>query len=259
MTIRPDLSKFETIVQGEPLPQNVSEDLSQIVPVSLEKRYAQRLGLKVGDELSFDIQGIVMKARVANLRSVKWLSLRPNFFITIPHGILDDAPMTFLAVSQKSQLQNENNFLQKLSMEARSIAAVRLEGVLEQARKISALLISALSLLGYFTLFMAFFVVSVLIKERLQSAKTEIHFLQLAGLPLKKIKQVFYFEILLLVGISYLIAYPVALLMGEMIALEAFDGILHVPWSGIFWQAPLLATAALLIYRSIFNHSIPRN
>ncbi|MDH4467899.1 MAG: hypothetical protein QE271_07565 [Bacteriovoracaceae bacterium] len=252
MTIRPKLSPYETIVEGVALPERVDSDLTKVAPVSLEKRYAQRLGLKVGDELSFDIQGVILKGRVVNLRSVKWLSLRPNFFITVPHGILDDAPMTYLTVSKKKDRDSENRFLEKLAIQAPSTAAVRLEGVLQQAQKISQLLIEALSLLGYFSLFIAFMVVSVLIRERLQSAKSEIHYLQLSGLTLKKIKLVFYAEILLLVGGSFLIAYPSTLIIGKAIANEAFDGILYVPWGQILWQAPVLATISLIIYRTIF-------
>jgi putative ABC transport system permease protein len=248
LTIRPELSAYERILSGDPLPTKVNWNPQLPIPVSLERRYAKRLGVKVGDELSFDVQGLEVKAKVVNFRSVKWLGLRPNFFITLPHGVLDDAPMTYLVVSRKSNEENERAFAKSMTKELKSVAHVKLNGVLEQAKRISQLLVDALTLLGLFTVSMAFLVVSALVGERMQEAKKEARVYFLAGLSLKKIRLLFFFEIILLTIVSLLIAAAAALGLGKFLAYEAFDGLMHIPWQTLGTVAAILFVISLALY-----------
>src|SRR5262249_8881846 len=49
--------------------------------ISVEEEIAKQLGVTLGGTLTFDIQGVAVTARVANLRSVDWESLDSNFFV----------------------------------------------------------------------------------------------------------------------------------------------------------------------------------
>jgi putative ABC transport system permease protein len=64
--------------------------------VSISSEYQEALGLKVGDELSFDIAGESLSVRVASIRKVRWDSFRPNFFLVFPPGLLDGAAGTYM-------------------------------------------------------------------------------------------------------------------------------------------------------------------
>jgi len=48
--------------------------------VSVEVEMAEALGLKLGDELTYDVAGEPITARVTSFREVQWDSFRPNFF-----------------------------------------------------------------------------------------------------------------------------------------------------------------------------------
>lgn len=65
--------------------------------VSVEAELAGKLGLAVGDTLTFTIAGETVQARVGSLRSVEWESFRPNFYMIFSPGTLAHAPYTFLA------------------------------------------------------------------------------------------------------------------------------------------------------------------
>jgi putative ABC transport system permease protein len=65
--------------------------------VSLEKRIADGLGLKVGDELIVNVLGRNITARVANVRTVDWQSLGINFVLVYSPGAFRGAPHTDLA------------------------------------------------------------------------------------------------------------------------------------------------------------------
>ena len=74
------MTDSETLIRGEYWEQDEKDDLS-IERLSVEEEFASELGLDLGDEIVFDIQGVEVKAKVTSIRSVKWQSLRPNFFI----------------------------------------------------------------------------------------------------------------------------------------------------------------------------------
>ncbi len=64
--------------------------------VSVEQDYAVRNGIGVGDKLVFVIEGRELEAEVANIRTVFWNNLRPNFYIILSPGSLGDFPSTFM-------------------------------------------------------------------------------------------------------------------------------------------------------------------
>jgi len=70
------------------------------VPVALEDGVARELGVTVGDEIVWDVQGVPVASRVAVLRDVDWARFEPNFFVIFPEGPLDEAPQTFVALSR---------------------------------------------------------------------------------------------------------------------------------------------------------------
>ncbi len=80
------------------------------IPVSVENKLAENLGLKLGDKLEFLIAGQLLDAHITSLRSVEWDSFRPNFYVVFPPGVLEHYPgsaMTsfYLAPGQQPVLQ----------------------------------------------------------------------------------------------------------------------------------------------------------
>jgi putative ABC transport system permease protein len=65
--------------------------------VSMEKRIADGLNLKVGDELVVNVLGRNIAARVANVRAVDWQTLGINFVLVYSPGTFRGAPHSDLA------------------------------------------------------------------------------------------------------------------------------------------------------------------
>ncbi len=65
---------------------------TKVVPVSLEEDLAREMQVRLGDEITFDVQGVPIQTRVASLRAVEWQRLQPNFFVVFPEGALESAP-----------------------------------------------------------------------------------------------------------------------------------------------------------------------
>jgi putative ABC transport system permease protein len=71
------------------------------IECSLEQRFAKSIGAKLGDTVSFDVQGVPVESVVTSLRQVRWASLRPNFFVLLsPHALLGAPVMWIAAIPQ---------------------------------------------------------------------------------------------------------------------------------------------------------------
>ncbi len=90
LSYRERLSFSESIVEGKEFSGPYDLAGGKPVEVSVEQRYADRVGLKIGDKIDFDIQGVPLSGMVINLRKVKWASFQPNFFILLQPGSIED-------------------------------------------------------------------------------------------------------------------------------------------------------------------------
>ena len=77
-----------------------AEEAAREPLISVEEEIAKNLGVGIGDTLGFDIQGVTVTARVANLRRVEWQTFGTNFFVIFSQGALDGAPTTWLATAR---------------------------------------------------------------------------------------------------------------------------------------------------------------
>lgn len=67
-----------------------------VAEFSVEQGLAETLGLRLGDRLEYDIAGQHLAAPITSLRALDWDSMRVNFFVMTPPGLLDAAPATFI-------------------------------------------------------------------------------------------------------------------------------------------------------------------
>jgi putative ABC transport system permease protein len=65
--------------------------------VSMEKKIADGLGLKIGDEIVVNVLGRDIPARIGNLRTVDWQSLGINFVLVFSPNAFKGAPHTHIA------------------------------------------------------------------------------------------------------------------------------------------------------------------
>jgi len=79
--------------------------------VSLEERFAASVGAQVGDRLTFRIGSQSFDATLTSIRRVDWQSMKPNFFVIFPPGILEPFPQMYLTSfylgAERKSLLNE--------------------------------------------------------------------------------------------------------------------------------------------------------
>lgn len=198
LTYRKKLADSETIISGKEW-----KDLSiNPAEIAVEDRYASRLGLKLGDVLNFDVQGLMIEARVASLRTVKWDSFTPNFFIQFPDGVLNEAPKTWVMAVKGSKKFAPSQMQTMVTKEFPNIASINIAEILSNARELVDKLSSALKLSSRLSLALGIFVFLMIILFQLVSARRDWRQLLVLGLTRKQVwlMQVTGYGVLCLIG-----------------------------------------------------------
>ncbi|MCM4168234.1 hypothetical protein DHD08_11140 [Arenibacter sp. H213] len=62
------------------------------IPISVSDNFARDALVSLGDKIIFNVQGVIMDAKVHSIRAVDWSRMQPNFTIVFPKGVLENAP-----------------------------------------------------------------------------------------------------------------------------------------------------------------------
>jgi len=101
--------------------------------VSVEEGLAERLGLKLGDTVTFTGDTQAFSAKISSLRKVDWESLRPNFFFIFPPGALDGQPQSWLT---SFRLEGNNGMLTQLNRAFPTISLLDVGAILKQVGQV---------------------------------------------------------------------------------------------------------------------------
>ncbi|GAB3509895.1 ABC transporter permease [Spirosoma knui] len=73
--------------------------------VSIEKGFLDRMHLKLGDTLNFNVQGAPIPVIVGGTREVDWNRVQTNFLVVFPSGVLEQAPQFHVLMTKVSSNQ----------------------------------------------------------------------------------------------------------------------------------------------------------
>ena len=103
VTYRSELTETEELLEGEFIGKATQ---GKPVLISIADNLAEDGNLKIGDDVVFNIQGVLMETKVGSIRKVDWSSMQVNFMILFPTGVLEKAPqfnvMTTYAPTEES-------------------------------------------------------------------------------------------------------------------------------------------------------------
>lgn len=96
------------------------------VPISIEEQHAQRMGLKIGDTIVFNVQGTLITTVVGSFRSIQWDQMTANFFVLFPKGILEEAPQFHVLMMRVSNTAVSGTFQRALVQKFPGISVIDL-------------------------------------------------------------------------------------------------------------------------------------
>ena len=98
VTFKDSLGESDELIAGE-FPKHRSTHGDSIF-ISLDDGFAENMGVEIGDDISFNVQGMLIKTYVGSLRKIDFANMRTRFFVLFPTDVLEDAPQFHVLVTK---------------------------------------------------------------------------------------------------------------------------------------------------------------
>jgi putative ABC transport system permease protein len=118
--------------------------------VSIEKDFAERLGLHLGSVIRFDIQGVPLELTVSSIRTVDWRTFKINFFLVVEPGVLEAAPQMRIAAARLPP-GGEQRVQDRLAAAFPNVTLLQIRDILDRIRRVLERLGLGVRILGSFT------------------------------------------------------------------------------------------------------------
>ncbi|MDJ1491924.1 FtsX-like permease family protein [Cytophagaceae bacterium DM2B3-1] len=219
--------------------------------VSLEEPFAKRLKLKLGDELTFNVQGAIMRTRVGSTREVDWNRVQTNFLVVFPSGVLEQAPQFNVLVTRTPDTHIAARFQQELVTQYPNVSAIDLGLILKTLDEILAKISFVIRFMALFSILTGLLVLaSSVIISKYQRIQESV-LLRTIGANRR--------QILLITSIEYLFLGLLAALAGIIMstastwALAKF--VFETPFVPVYMPLAIVAlsVAILTVLIGIFN------
>lgn len=222
MTWAQTLNSSETLIEGLSF-------ADATVPVgehaiSLEQRFAQRLGLGLDDRITFEVLGVPIVGRVVNIRTVKWTSFLPNFFIVFAPGALEEAPKSWLAAVPSLPKQQVTELQNRVAREFPNVSAVDVGQLVGRLMELFSRLQQALILMAWFAFFVGVVVVVAIAQDQILRREHEVMLEKTLGLSPLKVVLMALGEFILLASLALSIGGVAGASLAGILTIEVFQG-----------------------------------
>jgi putative ABC transport system permease protein len=224
--------------------------------VSVEREFAEAVGLKLGDELEYDVAGEIVGARVASIREVQWDSFRPNFFVVFSPGVLERVAGTL--ITSVHVAPGQRPALVDLVRRFPEVTIIDLDALLAQVREVMGKASLAVQYVFLFTLAAGLMVLLAAVQATRDERRFESAMLRTLGASRAIVFEGLAAEFGVLGLLAGLLASIGATIAAFFLAREVFE-LAYTPdpliWLvGIVGGGVLVGGAGLLAARSVVTH-----
>ena len=127
VTFRDTITPYEKVVEGT---WKGNVDPAGTIYISIEKGFASRFNLKLGDTLHFNVQGAMVETVISSFREVEWFRIQANFLVVFPVGVLEEAPQFHVFLTHTPTQEASVKFQQETVKRFPNISIIDLDLVL---------------------------------------------------------------------------------------------------------------------------------
>lgn len=235
LSYRDQLSSSEQIVAGQFYKGSWQASAKVLPELSVEVQYAERLGLKLQDRLTFDVQGIEVEAIITSFRKVKWNSFQPNFFIIIQPGVFDEAPKTFLGAVPKMAPEKMLLLQAQLVDQFPNISMIDVGRTVKSIFEISERMSWSLRLMATLSLIAGFVVLYSIATHQVAMRRWDLNMLKVLGASRGSVLGFLVSEFIVVGTIGAIFGVGLSFGVSYLLSYLLFDG--QFTWT---WQEPLI-------------------
>ena len=213
---------------------------------SLDRGWAQRFGIRLGDTLTLQVGEDALTARVTSLREVRWDRFRVNFFVMLDASHGARLPHNWLASFYLPP--GHAAALQALSQRFPNLSLIDIDSLLAQVRAITAQVAAALRWVLGFSLIAGALVMLAALAASARERRQEAALLRTLGADRWQLRLASAAEFALLGGIGGATGALGAAGAGLWLARSIFE-LEHfaVPWGPLVVAVPIVALAVMLL------------
>lgn len=192
--------------------------------LSVEKDIAILLGIKMGDELTYQVAGENFSAKVTSIRKVEWASFQPNFFVLGSPGLLDLYPKSYITSFYLPS--GKEAVLAQLIKTFPNFNVIDVAAIMAQVRAVMDRSVQAVQFVFLFTLIAGLIIMYAAVVAGYDERVHEAAILRTLGASSTHLLQSQFIEF----AIIGTIAAVIASLASSLLAFFVSSQILHVPY-----------------------------
>lgn len=209
--------------------------------VSIEQGIAERLGLGLGDEVTFSGDTQSFSAKITSLRKVDWESLRPNFYFIFPPHALDNQPQTWLT---SFRYTGDERLLTQLNRQFPTLSLLDIGAILQQAGQVLQQVSRALEVMVILVIICGVLLLMAQVQVGMQQRRQELTVYRTLGAGMRLLRRTLWSEFALLGLVSGIAAAAGAEAALWLLQRQVFD----FPWEPnyLMWFLVPISGAILL-------------
>ncbi|MFC0677788.1 ABC transporter permease [Lysobacter korlensis] len=208
--------------------------------LSVEEKFAEDLGWKVGDRVRFDIAGQPFEATITSLRAVEWESFRPNFFVIASPGSLDDYPASY--ITAVSVPPSDSRFTADLVGLFPNLSVIDIDAVLDQVRSTGDQVATVVQVVFWFALAAGVLVLMAAVSASQDERLLEGGVMRVLGANRRQLRLAQASEFAAIGLISGVTAAIAASVLAGVVAVRVFD----LPWEADWKLAAIGGVSGML-------------
>jgi putative ABC transport system permease protein len=146
------VANSEKIVKGKWFSRASLTTHNDTGEVSIAQDIAEELKIKLGDIITWDVQGVQVPSRVTSLREVTWTRFQPNFFAVFSPPTLENAPKQFVLLSSVKDAQTVARLQRDVVSRFPNVSSLDLSVIKDAVERIAYKVSTAIRFMALFSL-----------------------------------------------------------------------------------------------------------
>jgi len=230
VSYRDTLNFDEELIRGE-FTGSISPGDS--IVISLDEGYAESMGVDIGDEMEWNIQGTMLKTYVGSIRKIEFRSMRTRFFILFPRGVLEAAPQFHVLVSKSPDNKTLGLYRKSIVKKFPNVSVVDLGSILTTLNDIISKISYVIKFMAGFSILTGLIVLlSSLLLSKYQRVRESV-LLRTIGAVKSQIYMINATEYAILGALSAAIGIIISIAGSYLIATQQLDLDFNIDWTPI--------------------------
>ncbi|KAF7781341.1 putative ABC transport system permease protein [Pseudoalteromonas rubra] len=252
-----NLTWSDTLPDGNEILEGQWFEQTDELQVSVFEGTAERVGIELGDTLTFLVNTQTFEAKVTSIRSVDWGTLKPNFVMIFNSAMAERLPVTYFTAAKLED--NHVRPISRLLLQYPTVSMIDIKNNIAQVQSMIAQVSLAIGFVLSIVLISGALVLISQVQASLAERMQEVVILRTLGARGKLIKLATLYEFLLLGALAGFVAALVSDITLFVIQQQLFgvDGRLH-PYVWILGPVSGATFVALIGYFMV-AHTMRQN